>query len=144
MQPRPKTLAEIAAMSDTLTEFGYHTRDWFHELARFTTREEALKSIEAEPVLLAERFEKGDVADATLAALAELLSGYINALMPLWTLEKSRFLPDDKPWFSIENEPTPLRLCTLRDTPSAFKRRNLYSGEVRLPLYRLPPTPPSI
>ncbi|MDR1818057.1 MAG: hypothetical protein LBR07_07830 [Puniceicoccales bacterium] len=137
MQPRPKTLAQIAERSDTLREFGYHTRDWEHELARLRTHAEVLASIETEPVLLAPHFAQGEVADAWLAATAELLCARLDATAPPWVYGKNRFLPENKPWFSIENETTNLRLLTLRDTPSAFKSRNLFSGAVCLPLYRL-------
>jgi hypothetical protein len=50
--------------------------------------------------------------------------------VPAWTRSTARIAP--QPWF--ESDIPALRLMALRDSPGAFKRRNLYVADVDLPV----------
>ena len=75
-----------------------------------------------EPIRLASRFGKGEVCDAFLAATADYLSRINRLNTPAWALKEDLVL--EHPWFSVEFPE--VRLMLLRDTPSAFKDKNLF------------------
>lgn len=130
MQSRPVTLAELAARADTLDRFGRELADWLHGLRALGSRPALVAAIQDEPVLLAGRFGEGALADATLAAYADLLATRIGARPPAWVLAPGRVAPE--PWFAVEGPRS--RLLALRDTPPEFKRRNLFSPKPDLPV----------
>ena len=80
--------------------------------------------------LIANRFPEGQTADAWLGAYAEHLATAANLTVPAWTRDRSR--TSSEPWFSVD-APTE-RLLALRDSPPAFKNRNLFTPKVDLPL----------
>ncbi len=82
----------------------------------------------SEPPRLASRFPEGKIGDAFLAGLADYLSRLHSLHTPDWALEPGRVL--EEPWFS-ETFPE-VRLLLLRDTPSAFKDRNIFVLESAL------------
>ena len=84
MSVRPKTLREIALRTDSIVDFGWHLRDWLHELRRASSRKQAAAAIADEPPSLRDKFLQGRVADAWLAAYAEHLAGKIGAQAPSW------------------------------------------------------------
>jgi len=107
-------------------------REWLHELRRFSSRRQVRESIAAEPPLLRDRFTEGQAADAWLAAYAEHVSSKIGCAPPDWAFENSRIAVD--PWFT-ETLPSPtFRASALIRSPLAFKRRNIYTPSVDLPL----------
>lgn len=130
MQPRPQTLAEVAERSDSLVRFGRELADWLHTVRTLTSRPALVRAIETAPRLLAARFPEGSLADATLAAYADYLAGRIGAQAPSWCFEYKRISPE--PWFAVDGPRA--RLFALRDTPPAFKRRNLFSPDPDLPV----------
>lgn len=130
MSPRPQTLSEVAAQSDSLEEFGRHFRDWLHELGNHSSRPQVEAAILQEPRRLARRFEQGNVADAWLAAYAELIADKLRLPIPSWT--SGRVLAE--PWFATGGTDTRSRIAALRDSPGPFKSRNLYTPGVDLPL----------
>lgn len=130
MTPRPVTLREIAERSDSLEEFGRHFQDWLHVVRTFSSRPQAEAAIADEPPRLARRFAQGRVADAWLAAYAELVATQIALSVPVWT--EGRVSPE--PWFAVAGTDTRSRLLALRDSPAPFKSRNLYTPAVDLPL----------
>jgi hypothetical protein len=130
MQPRPKTLAEVAARADTLARFGRELADWLHTVRTLGSRPALARTVEAAPTRLAGRFAEGVLADATLAAYAEWLSVRIRTVPPSWCFEPERIAPE--PWFADEGPRS--RLLALRDTPPAFKRRNLFTSAPDLPV----------
>jgi hypothetical protein len=79
---------------------------------------------------MAGRFAEGRLADATLAAYAEWLCTRICTPPPAWCFEPERSATE--PWFAEEGPRA--RLFALRDTPPAFKRRNLYTAAPDLPV----------
>lgn len=132
MTPRPATLKEIAERSTTLEDFGRHFRDWLHELRRHSSRPRLESAVREEPPLLVGRFARGAVADAWLAAYADHLAAKIGRPAPEWAHAPARISPE--PWFADEAQNKTLRLLALRDSPAAFKRRNLFTAAVDLPL----------
>jgi hypothetical protein len=129
---RPKTLAEVAERSDSMEDFGRTLRDWLHELRRLSSRPQAVAAISGVPRRLRSRFSDGAVADAWLAAYAEHLASRIQSVPPRWAFQRTRSAPE--PWFADAFPNSFLRIETLRHTPLSFKRRNLYTRSVELPL----------
>lgn len=132
MTPRPATLKEVAERSASLEEFGRNFRDWLHELRRHSSRPRLESTVREEPPLLAGRFAQGSVADAWLAAYADYLSAKLGRAAPEWSGHPSRISPE--PWFADGASSPHLRVLALRDSPSAFKRRNLFTPAVDLPI----------
>jgi hypothetical protein len=128
---RASTLKEIAERSDSISEFGRHLRDWLHELRRVSSRPQAAASIRDEPPPLRGKFPQGEVADAWLAAYAEQLAGKIGAAAPEWAFAPWRI--SDEPLFDDGATPA-LRSIALVQAPLAFKRRNIFTPSVDLPL----------
>jgi hypothetical protein len=132
MNPRPKTLKQVAEHSATLDEFGRQLRDWLHELRRMSSRAEAAATITDEPRRLRDRFPRGSVADAWLAAYAEHLAGKIGIAAPKWAFASWR--TSAEPLFDEAEDTPALRNFALARTPLAFKRRNIFTPSVDLPL----------
>jgi hypothetical protein len=126
---RPASLRELAAESATYSEFGYNLKDFLHEFALAKQKHLPLLSLlEAEPPLLASRFEEGKICDAFIAGTADYLARANAIRTPAWALNPERAL--ELPWFS-ETLPD-VRLLLLRDTPSAFKEKNIFVFESAL------------
>lgn len=130
MTPRPQNLAEVAARAEDLQHFGWEFRDWQHTVRSVHSRVELERTIAPEPVLLRDRFPEGRVADAWLAAYAEHTASLTGLDVPGWALDRRRIASE--PWFSA-NSPAE-RALALRDSPPAFKNRNLFTSMVDLPL----------
>lgn len=131
MSPRPTTLKEIAQRSDSIGDFGRHLRDWLHELRRASSRPQAALIITDEPPRLRDKFPQGQVADAWLAAYAEHLAGKLGTVAPEWAFAPWRTSED--PLFDERSTPA-LRMLALIRAPLAFKRRNIFTPSVDLPL----------
>jgi hypothetical protein len=140
MRPRPSSLHELAEMTESLSEFGHNLRDWLHEIRRHSSRSELERTVSEEPRELRGRFAEGDVADAWLGAYAEYLARQIDRPPPEWAFHSSRIL--DNPWFAPEFDTLRLRRLALLHSPLPFKRRNIYTPNVDLPL-RLHPGRPT-
>ena len=120
---RPTSLHEAAVESSTYSEFGRHLKDFLHEFAFAKKRGLALEPLLVEePPRLAGRFDHGRICDAFLAATADYLARINGIQTPAWALKEDRIL--DAPWFS--EELPAVRLLLLRDTPSAFKDKNVF------------------
>ena len=132
MSARPATLKEVAAQSASLAEFGLNLRDWLHELRRASSSNQAAAAIAEEPPLLRERFAEGAVADAWLGAYAEHLAQRLRQPAPAWAFAPDRIAPE--PAFDEGSESPELRILALAYSPSAFKRRNIFTPSVDLPL----------
>jgi hypothetical protein len=126
---RPNSLREVAAEAQTFADFGAHLKDFLHQFAFAQQQQRPLHSmlIEAAPRLAA-RFAEGNICDAFLAATADYLSRINGLPTPEWALQEDLVLQE--PWFS---EPfASVRMRLLRDTPSAFKDKNLFVFESAL------------
>jgi hypothetical protein len=130
MNMRPQTLQDLGTGVDSLTDFGRSFRDWLHTLRGFSSRAQVAQSIQGEPPRLAKRFTEGLVADAWLAAYAELLAGKTRQPVPEWAFGPGRVA--SSPWFA-DDAPS-LRALALIQSPLPFKRRNLFTPSVELPL----------
>jgi hypothetical protein len=131
MNLRPTTLKEVAERSDSIGEFGRHLRDWLHELRRASSRPQVARTVAEEPPRLREKFARGQVADAWLAAYAEHLAAKVGVAPPEWAFSPSR--TSDEPLFDEGSTPA-LRILALARAPLAFKRRNIFTPSVDLPL----------
>lgn len=132
MITRPKSLKEVAEQSASLSEFGLNLRDWLHELRRASSRTQAAAAIADEPPRLHEKFPQGRVADAWLAAYAEHLARKIDRTAPAWAFAPGRVATD--PVFDEGADSPTLRNLALAHAPAAFKRRNIFTPSVDLPL----------
>jgi hypothetical protein len=129
---RPTSLKEVARQSGSLAEFGGNLRDWLHEMRRLSSRPQLQRAVAEEPAFLKDRFTQGQMADAWLAAYAEYLSSRIKCPPPAWSFKASRIAK--VPWFHDSVSDPGLRALALARSPLAFKRRNLYTPDVDLPL----------
>ncbi|MDB6029706.1 MAG: hypothetical protein JWM16_44 [Verrucomicrobiales bacterium] len=120
---RPKTLHELAEESLTYEDFGMNMRDFLHEFA-FAKKNSQLLSrmLEVEPPRMAGRLPEGKICDAFLAATADYLSRENHLDTPRWARKDDFML--EEPWFSPET--IGVRALLLRDTPSAFKDKNIF------------------
>jgi hypothetical protein len=126
---RPRSLCEVAAESGAYSDFGYHLTDFLHEFTRARKEGLALAPMLAEqPPRLAARFAEGTICDAFLAATADYLSRVNRIPTPLWALAEDLVL--ETPWFSPDFPG--VRALLFRDTPSAFKDKNIFIFESAL------------
>ena len=136
---RPQTLREVAARARGLADFGREFQDWLHTLRTLRSRPAIAEAIAGEPEFLDIHFSEGATADAWLAAYAEHLAVSSGLPAPAWTASAARIARE--PWF--ESAIPALRLMALRDSPAAFKHRNLYTTAVDIPV-RLAAGRPSV
>lgn len=129
MSSRPITLQDVANRSDSLEAFGRHFQDWLHGLRNYTSRPPVEAALRPSPPRLRNRFSDGSVADAWLAAYAEFIALKLGLDVPAWAEGRT----SDQPWFAVGTG-TAERLAALRDSPPAFKARNVYTPSVDLPL----------
>lgn len=132
MITRPKSLKEVAERSDSLSEFGLNLRDWLHELRRASSRDQALATVADEPRRLQDRFPHGHIADAWLGAYAEHLARKVGHEAPAWAFASERIAAE--PIFDEGSDSPTLRARALAHSPAAFKRRNIFTPSVDLPL----------
>ncbi|HEY8993975.1 MAG TPA: hypothetical protein VIM71_04895 [Lacunisphaera sp.] len=132
MSTRPKSLKQVAEQSGSLSEFGLNLRDWLHELRRASSRTQAAAMIDDEPPRLQDKFPQGHIADAWLGAYAEHLARKVDHRAPAWAFAPER-IANDPIFDEHANSPT-LRLLALANAPAAFKRRNIFTPSVDLPL----------
>lgn len=126
---RPETLRQVAEESASYSGFGMNLKDFLHEAAVARERGASLEPMLAEePPRLAGKFEGGAVCDGFLAALADFLSRRDGLQTPVWAQQGDLAL--ETPWFSPDLPG--VRAMLLRDTPSAFKDRNIFIFESAL------------
>jgi len=130
MNDRPQSLHEVASRAEDLAHFGREFADWLHTLRTLPSRPRIAHAIAREPSILRARFPKGEVADAWLAAYAEHLAAQLGLNIPAWTNSPARIT--SQPWFATDIPSARARL--LRDSPPAFKKRNVFTDAVDLPL----------
>ena len=97
-----------------------------------SSRPGATAAIAEEPPRLSRKFKQGKIADAWLAAYAEHLAVKAGIQPPNWVFTASRVLAE--PSFNDKNESPGLRSLALAQAPLTFKRRNIYTPSVDLPL----------
>lgn len=119
---RPKTLAEVAAQSQRIEDFGLLLRDWIHHITRndVSNRPALRRAIEETPEPMGKRFTQGNVCDAFLAAYAEWIADQANIERPPWTADSSRVAHE--PWFAGDD-----RAALLILAPASFRQRNVFT-----------------
>jgi hypothetical protein len=119
---RPKSLAEVAALSATGDSFDRCLANFLDEFYAAPS-EGALRET---PALLAPKFgELGRVEDAYLAATAEELARAHGFPAPAWIAGDERKL--HRPWFA--SPLASLRAVLLHESPAGFRSRNLFVSE---------------
>ena len=130
MNDRPKSLHEVSSRAEDLAHFGHEFADWLHTVRTLRSRPLLISAITKVPILLRDRFPEGAISDAWLAAYAEHIASQIGHPVPAWANSRKRVAPE--PWFSTDSPAS--RQRALRDSPPAFKKRNLFTESVDLPL----------
>ena len=129
---RAKTLSDVAAWSDSRAVFRRNLRDWGDHVRTLTVRAHAIGSVVLPPRLLRGKFPEGAVADAWLAAYAEYVCLHASADIPEWALKPNRILA--APSFDDGVVDPRQRALALDRSPEAFRRRNIFTTAVDLPL----------
>ena len=124
---RPRSLFEVVRDAESTEDIGHNLADFLDHvnlLAKQPTPAGRLAaSLRTEPP------RTGDaVQDAYLAAVAAYLAHRHRLRMPAWTEKKSRRLVS--PWFALPDAWA--RATLLRDSPPAFRERNLFTTESAL------------
>jgi|TARA_B110000438_G_scaffold299641_1_gene350253 hypothetical protein len=118
----PRTLAEVAAFSQSLEDFGRYLREWEHSISRkgVHSRPGLRKALADEPIVLENKYTGGDIADAYLAALAEWLVRK-HALKEIdWPKDPNRYT--EQAWWA-----NGFQASLLASTPASFRTRNLFT-----------------
>ena len=118
MEPRPKSLAEVARRSADAHAFEFELADFLHE---FAFRGD-MAMLTEQPPILRDTCQMGVVYDAYLAAVAASLSARLGGPAPAWTRLPERILRE--PWFT--NPGPHMRALLLVESPAAFRERNLF------------------
>ncbi len=138
MSQRPQSLAEVAQRGTDLRSFGWEFQDWLHTVRAIRSRTTLQRTLAEEPAILAKKFPEGRISDAWLAAYAEHAATLAGLEAPKWASSTKRILSE--PWFSVEAPAE--RALALRDSPAAFKKRNLFTPKIDLPLRLCAGRPP--
>lgn len=120
---RPDRLSEIAARSDSKERFGYELADFEHEISCATSRRELAEAICEEPLLLADKFVDGAIADTWLASMAELLAVKYGLAYPDWIWSANRFLKEP---YIHDAHSKKLKVWHILKSASAFSKRNCF------------------
>ncbi len=118
MEPRPKALSEVAARVSRGASFSMELADFLDE---FREQPGADAFVEEPPLLGADMPARRWI-DAYLAAVADHLCGRHGIRRPSWLNGAARYLSD--PSFACRSRAG--RLFLLKDSPAAFKSRNLF------------------
>ncbi len=116
---RPQSLAEVARECTSQTDFNMFLSDFLDE---FYSRPSYAK-IEVEPTRMVGRFEKADVADVELAAVAESMAERLGLSCPDWAEKRS--MPH--PCFAYDDKE--LNALLVQESPLPFRKRNLFVSE---------------
>lgn len=116
---RPQSIAEIALQATGAGDFDCLVAEFLDEFKLHPSFEHIRK----EPLFLNGRFEKGEIMDAYLGAVAEHLADKNGFPCPPWA--EKRGLPH--PWFTHPS--ANLRAVLLIESPTAFRKRNLFVSE---------------
>jgi len=124
---RPHTLREVVRGARTTEDMGLNLAEFLDHvnvlLRRRTGRARLRAALRAMPPLTGNA-----VHDAYLAAVAAHLADRHRLPRPPWTEKKTRRL--DRPWFALPYAWA--RAGLLRDSPAAFRERNLFTTECAL------------
>ncbi len=116
---RPQSLAEIARETTGPRDFNTLLAEFLDEF----NADSSFARIEDEPARMVGRFDKAEVADVELAAVADAMAERIGMACPPWAEKRS--MPH--PCFAYDDEE--LNALLLRESPPAFRKRNLFVSE---------------
>lgn len=117
-QTRPISLAEVARRVSSGERFMMQLADFLDEF-RESPNDEAFAE---EPALFGENMANGKWRDAFLAAAADHLTSLHRLKKRSWFYQHERYLVD--PAFAMKSREG--RIFLLKDSPAAFKSRNLF------------------
>jgi hypothetical protein len=116
--PRPKTLAEVAAICRDAEMLGYAIPEFLDDFYAEPLEERLAE----EPRSLTAILNDEGLADAYLAGIAEHLSRQYEITPPAWAFGPGRVL--ENPWFAMKSHGG--RMCMLIESPPAFRTRNIF------------------
>ena len=116
--PRPDSLAEVARRTLGGAVFRMELADFLDEFYLCPTAQ----ALAEEPVILAGSVDRGHRKDVYLGATAEHLGRRFQFGLAPWVYDPRRYL--DKPSFAMKTREG--RIFLLKDSPAAFKSRNLF------------------
>jgi len=121
---RPRTLAEAVERAETPADIGDNLADFLDHVnllvKQRATPPKLFGAIRREPPRTGHA-----VQDAFLAAVAAHLANTLRLPSPRWAEQKCRRLR--RPWFALPDAWA--RAWLLRDSPAAFRERNLFTDE---------------
>jgi len=121
---RPRSLFEVVRDAETTEDIGCNLADFLDHVNWLAKQSRAAVRVAAS--LRTEPPRTGDaVQDAYLAAVAAHLAHRQRLRVPAWVDKKSRRL--EHPWFALPDAWA--RATLLRDSPAAFRERNLFTTE---------------
>jgi len=124
---RPRSLFEVVRDAETTEEIGCNLADFLDHVNWLAQQPSAAVRVAAS--LRTEPPRTGDaVQDAYLAAVAAHLARRLRVWVPAWAEQKTRRL--EHPWFALPDAWA--RATLLRDSPAAFRERNLFTTESAL------------
>ena len=121
---RPRSLFEVVRDAETTEDIGCNLADFLDHVNLLAKQPGSAVRVAAS--LRTEPSRTGDaVQDAYLAAVAAHLAHRLRLRVPAWADNKSRRL--EHPWFALPDAWA--RATLLRDSPAAFRERNLFTTE---------------
>lgn len=121
---RPRSLAEVVERAETTAEIGDNLEDYLDHVnllvKQRVTRRKLAGANRREPPRTGVA-----VQDAYLAAVAAHLANTLRLPAPRWADKPGRRLK--RPWFALPDAWA--RAWLLRDSPAAFRERNLFTEE---------------
>lgn len=121
---RPQTLREVVRDAESVEDMGLNLAEFLDHVNALLRKKASRTTLYA--TLRGEPPSTGNaVQDAYLAAVAAHLATLHRLPRPAWVDKANRRL--DRPWFAL---PDPwARAWLLRDSPAAFRERNLFTTE---------------
>lgn len=124
MWRRPRSLDEVVRDAENTEDIGVNLADFLDHVNGLAGRPAA--SVRVAAALRKEPPRTGDaVQDAYLAAVAAHLAHRWRLRVPAWADQDCRRL--EHPWFALPDAWA--RAMLLRDSPAAFRERNLFTTE---------------
>jgi hypothetical protein len=114
------SLSGSCASAESLVDVAARLRAFLLSLGAVGSRRAIAARIDAEPARFSGRFPCGEVADAWLAACAEIVARRVRCPPPPWSLDHARALGEP-----MRTDGSRAERAELRNVPHAFRRRNL-------------------
>lgn len=125
----------LTNQEDIASVYQYKMKMFLDKVVNFT-KAELINSVQKEPALITgnrNEFIVDYFYDVYTAGLVEYICQYYNIQKPDWINKKQFFL--SKPVFLGKS--AALKQYMLASTPTSMRRRNLFCGEINLPLFKV-------